>query len=160
MDKLTKQQLSMVEETIEMAKKSDLLFRVGTVLFNSGIKVIGGCNKEGDTIYDPFGLPHNVCAIHAEMCVCMEYYQRFKKEIKSLRNIRKLVLCVVRYNHNGTIRNAKPCMECTNYLKKWFPCKIIYSTDEGFVFSKISNLESDHLSFMQRKRRHSPNGRL
>ncbi len=160
MDKLSKQQLTMVEAAIEMAQKSSLNFRVGSVLFNSGIKIIGDCNRHGNILCDPSGIQHNVCAIHAEMCVCMEYYQRFKKEGNTFRDIRKLVLCVVRYNYNGTIRNAKPCMECTNFLKKWFPCKILYSTDEGFVLSKVRDLESDHLSFMQRKRRHSPNGRL
>ncbi len=160
MDKLSKQQLSMVEAAIEMAEQSSLNFRVGSVLFNSGIKIIGDCNRHGNTLYDPSGFQHNVCAIHAEMGVCMEYYQRFKKEGNSFRDIRKLILCVVRRNHNGSIRNAKPCMECTNFLKKWFPCKILYSTDDGFVLSKVRDLESDHLSFMQRKRRLSPNGRL
>ena len=160
MDKLTKQQLSMVDGAIEMAEKSELSFRVGSVLFNSGVKIIGDCNRHGDTFYDPCGAQQKVCAIHAEMGVCMEYYQRFKKDDKSFRDIRKLVLCVVRRNHNGTIRNAKPCMECTNFLKKWFPCKILYSTDEGFIFAKVRDLESDHLSFMQMKRRRSPNGRL
>jgi len=77
-----------------------------------------------------------------------------------LREIKKLVLCVVRRNNNGRIRNAKPCMECTDYLKKWLPCKIIYSTDDGFFFGKIRDLETNHLSFIQIKRRQSPNGRL
>jgi hypothetical protein len=45
-------------------------------------------------------------------------------------------------------------------LKKWMPCKILYSTDDGFFFGKINDLESDHLSYVQMKRRQSRNGRL
>jgi hypothetical protein len=111
-------------------------------------------------IQDPIGCCHNVCAIHAEMGVCMEYYQRFRKNKKDFRDIKKLTLCVVRKNNNGTIRNAKPCMECTAFLKKWLPCKILYSTEDGFFFGKIKDIESDHLSYLQNKRRHSPMGRL
>jgi hypothetical protein len=159
-DKLSKQQLLMVQSAIEMAEKSSLSFRIGSALFNSGVKVIGSCNRHGDCIQDPCGSIHNVCAIHAEMSICMEFYQRFKKDDKSFRDIRKLILCVVRRNHNGTIRNAKPCMECTNFLKKWMPCKILYSTDDGFFFGKIRDLESDHLSYIQMKRRCSPKGKL
>jgi hypothetical protein len=40
------------------------------------------------------------------------------------------------------------------------PCKILYSTDDGFFFGKINDLESDHLSYVQMKRRQARNGRL
>jgi hypothetical protein len=159
-EKLSRQQMSMIDMAIEMAEKSTLSFRVGSVLCYAGIKIIGNCNKHGDHIQDPYGSVHNVCAIHAEVGVCLEYYQRFKKDLKSFRDIKKLVLCVVRRNRCGSLKNAKPCMECTQYLKKWLPCKILYSTDEGFFYGKISELESEHLSYVQMKRRLAPNGRL
>jgi hypothetical protein len=160
LENLSKQQYEMVQHACEMAEKSALAFRVGSVLFTSGNKIIGNCNRHGNMIQDPIGCCHNVCAIHAEMGVCMEYYQRFRKNKKDFRDIKKLTLCVVRKNNNGTIRNAKPCMECTVFLKKWLPCKILYSTEDGFFFGKIKDIESDHLSYLQNKRRHSPMGRL
>ena len=160
-DQLSKQQIIMIDHAKQMARKSHLSFKVGSILWNSGVKILGDCNRHGDIIQDPHGSCHNVCAIHAEMSVCMEYYQRFKKENRiNFRDIKKLILCVVRQNSNGIIRNAKPCMECTEFMKKWFPCKILYSTDDGFFFGKIKDLESDHLSFIQLKRRNSPKGRL
>jgi hypothetical protein len=159
-EKLSKQQQSMVDSAVEIAQKSRLTVHIGSILYNSGIKIIANCNQHGDSIQDPNGSYHNVCAIHAEMRVCLEYYHKFQKEKKNFRDIRKLILCVVRRNNNGTIRNAKPCMECTAFLKKWLPCKILYSTDDGFCFEKIRDLESDHLSFVQMKRRRSPQGRL
>lgn len=159
-EKLSKQHQNMIDATAEIASESKLIFHVGSILYNSGIKVLGGCNCQGDFIYDPNGVQHNVSAVHSEIRVCMEFYQRFQKERKNLRDIRKLTLCVIRRNRNGTIRNAKPCMECTEFLKKWLPCKILYSTDDGFYYGKIRDLESNHLSFVQRKRRHSPNGKL
>jgi hypothetical protein len=159
-ENLSKQQVGMVQMAMEMAEKSALSFRVGSVLCNSGIKIVGNCNRHGDQIQDPIGSIHNVCASHAEIGVCIEYYHRFKKDLKSFRDIKKLILCVVRRNRNGKLRNAKPCMECTDYLKKWMPCKILYSTDDGFFLGKISELESDHLSYVQMKRRRATNGRL
>ncbi len=159
-ENLSKQQYEMVQHACEMAEKSALAFRVGSVLFTSGNKIIGNCNRHGNMIHDPIGICHNVCAIHAEMGVCMEYYQRFRKNKKDFRDIKKLTLRVVRRNKNGTIRSAKPCMECTAFLKKWLPCKILYSTDDGFFFGKIKDMESNHLSYLQNKRRHSPMGRL
>ena len=159
-EKLSRQQLYMIQLTTEMAKKSALSFHVGSILFNSGIEIVSDCNRHGDLIQDPAGTVHNVCAIHAEMAVCMAYYKKHLREGKSLREIKRLVLCVVRRNNNGRIRNAKPCMECTDYLKKWLPCKIIYSTDDGFFFGKVRDLETDHLSYIQIKRRSSPKGRL
>ena len=157
---LSKHQMSMVQYATEMALKSALSFRVGSVLCYAGIKILGSCNRHGDQIHDPCGSIHNVCAIHAEMGICMEYYQKLKKDNKSFRDVKKFVLCVVRRNRNGKLRNAKPCMECTEFLKKWMPCKILYSTDDGFFFGKINDLESDHLSYVQMKRRQSRNGRL
>lgn len=158
---LSKQKKAMIDLAIEMAEKSALSFRIGSVLCYAGVKIVGNCNRHGDSIQDPIGSIHNVCAIHAEMGVCLEYYQRFRKNIKkSFRDVKNLVLCVVRQNRCGSLRNAKPCMECTEYLKKWLPCKILYSTDNGFYYGKISDLESEHLSYVQMKRRRAPNGRL
>jgi hypothetical protein len=59
---------------------------------------------------------------------------------------------VVRLGSDGiTYKNAKPCSECTKFLKKFFPGKIIYISETGCNFEKVSTLESDHLSFYQRK---------
>lgn len=159
-NKLSRQQMNMVQLAVDEAIKSKLSFRVGAVLCYAGVKIIGGFNYHGNNVQNPYGYNHNVCAIHAEMGVCMDYYQKIKKDMKSFRDIKKFILCVVRRNKSGNLRNAKPCMECAEYLKKWMPCKILYSTDEGFFFGKISDLDSDHLSYVQMKRRSSPNGRL
>ncbi len=161
-ENLTKQQLLMINSAIENAKRSNLAFRVGSVIYNYGIELVSGCNTHGDYIQDPLGVNHSVCAIHAEINVCLAYYKKFLKEKDKIsqRDFKNLTLCVVRRNRGGSLRNAKPCMECTEFLKKWFPCKILYSTDDGFYFGKVRDLENDHLSFVQVKRRNSPKGRL
>lgn len=45
---------------------------------------------------------------------------------------------------------SKPCAECTKFLKKFFPGKVIYSTTEGFTCEKVTELTSNHLSYHQR----------
>uniref|UniRef100_A0A6C0E8Y0 Uncharacterized protein n=1 Tax=viral metagenome TaxID=1070528 RepID=A0A6C0E8Y0_9ZZZZ len=59
---------------------------------------------------------------------------------------------VVRLGANGiTYQNAKPCSECTKFLKKFFQGKIIYISDTGCNLEKVSTLKSNHLSFYQQK---------
>lgn len=157
-ENLSKQQFSMIQSAIEMAEKSMLLMKIGSVLCDSGLKIIGDFNRHGDCFKDPSGSRQNVCTIHAEIGVCIEYYQRFQKI--SFKNIKKFVLCVVRISPKGEIKNSKPCMECVSYLKKWFPCKILYSTEDGFFLGKIRDIESTHLSLIQIKRKNSPQGKL
>jgi len=157
-ENLSKQQYCMIRSAIEMAEKSELLMKIGSVLCDSGLKIIGDFNRHGDCFKDPSGSKQNVCTIHAEIGVCIEYYQRFQKI--SFKNIRKCVLCVVRITPGGEIKNSKPCMECISYLKKWLPCKILYSTEDGYFFGKIRDIESDHLSLIQIKRKNSPQGKL
>jgi hypothetical protein len=157
-ENLSKQQYCMIRSAIEMAEKSELLMKVGSVLCDSGLKIIGDFNRHGDCFKDPSGSKQNVCTIHAEIGVCIEYYQKFQKI--SFKNIRKFVLCVVRISPSGEIKNSKPCKECISYLKKWFPCKILYSTEDGFFLGKIRDIESDHLSLIQIKRKNSPQGKL
>jgi hypothetical protein len=161
-EKLTRQQEMMINSAIENAKRSNLLFRVGSVIYNCGIEFVSGCNTHGDYIQDPMGVNHSVCAIHAEINACLSYYKKFlrEKDKISQRDFKKLTLCVVRRNRCGSLRNAKPCMECTEFLKKWLPCKILYSTNDGFYQCKVKDLESDHLSFVQEKRRSAPKGVL
>ena len=63
-----------------------------------------------------------------------------------------MTMYVVRLGGNGiTYQNAKPCSECTKFLKKFFPGKIVYISDTGCAREKVSALESNHLSFYQRK---------
>lgn len=152
-EQLSKQQLMLVNRAITQADKSPLNMRIGAVLCKSGIEITGDFNQHGSKIQDPMGINHNVCSIHAEMGICKNYYAKCQRNKISLKDIKKLTLCVVRIGGKGDLRDATPCMECTAFLKKWLPCKILYSTGEGFYYGKVSELDNDHLSYFQMKRR-------
>lgn len=69
------------------------------------------------------------------------------------RKLRKYTLYVVRINANNELTESKPCAECQKFLEKYFPGKIVYSSDNGELVKvrRASDLNSTHLSHYQRK---------
>lgn len=79
---------------------------------------------------------------HAELDTLLEC---IKNEPLSKR--RYMTLIVVRMNNSGILLNSKPCAMCSMIIKSSGINKVIYSSDNNQLITKLSSdLEEDHLT--------------
>jgi deoxycytidylate deaminase len=69
------------------------------------------------------------------------------KNNKMKRIMSKLTLVVIRWN-GSNVKMSKPCKHCISYIKRIGIKKIYYSDEQSFIYSKVSQLESNHVSMV------------
>ena len=81
----------------------------------------------------------NVIGFHAELH-CKKYVVKTN-----------ISLIVLRTNSNGDLLNSKPYADCIKYIKKHKIKKIYYSTENGFMCEKSSEIKNDHITYHNRQ---------
>ena len=73
--------------------------------------------------------------------------------LNKIRNILSNKTIIVVRDHNGRLRNSKPCTHCTKYMLQLGVKSVAYSDDNGtIVRCPVENLENTVLSRYHHKR--------
>jgi cytidine deaminase len=87
-------------------------------------------------------------------CITLRYVITKKTLTKIRRKFSKISLIVIKYSA-GKLRMSKPCGACINSMRA-LGFKDIYYTDEdgNITVEKIRDIESTHISFLQKYNPH------
>ena len=137
-----------------MAIKSELNFRHGSVLISSNRILAGGYNQSRSKYGNQCS-----CCLHAEVSclhnfvknVCHEPFNGKIKNKKWQRVLSRATIYVVRIprvsNNLDYLNYSKPCSDCMNILKLYGVKNVIYSdNDNNISINKINDLKCDFIT--------------
>ena len=129
----------------EQANKSNALYKHGCIAILNGKIIARGFNHARTRCR--YNIIDNPCSCHAEMDVLKKCLK-----ILSLKQLKKVTLCVVRMSTGGHVVSSVPCYFCTKQIKKYNIKKIIYSDENGDLKrNKISDFESNYITYANNK---------
>jgi hypothetical protein len=67
-----------------------------------------------------------------------------KKYVKKFRKKMKKTSILVFRTFDNEIKNSKPCKNCIETMQKWCVGKVYYSTKNGLVGEKVSDITNNH----------------
>ena len=143
---LTNKMQSIYALSLDVASKSNLLFRHGCVATYGGKIIRRGCNTH---TYSTDDFIRNSCSCHAEIFVLRYMFQKYKrqhKEEKIRRIFRKTTLYISRLTHSGDSQTSAPCMDCLKIIKSFEIKRIIFYHD-GYQCMNPINYMTTHLSY-------------
>lgn len=146
--------LKGLNEAANMAIKSELNFRHGSVLISSNRILATGYNQSRSK----YGHICS-CCLHAEVAclhnfvknVCRQPFNGKIKDKKWQRVLNRSTIYVVRIprvnNKLEYLNYSKPCTDCMNILKSYGVKNVIYSDiDNNITISKTRELDCDYIT--------------
>ena len=120
-----------VEIAANEAKRSMCLMQHGCVAVKNG-RIIGrGYNTYRTSSKD--GFIQNCMTCHAEISA-------LRQVNKYNKNFKKVILYIVRLDHNNCLKSSGPCIDCMNQILRLKIKRIIYSNNDGELI--VENPES------------------
>jgi tRNA(Arg) A34 adenosine deaminase TadA len=121
--------------TFEYCLETGMKSLHGSIVYNNGVLVGQSTNQPQGCI---FGC--HVPSVHAEM-------KAIHIAKKCVKNFKKCVLIVVRYNREGKLVNSYPCFFCLELIKLSGIKTIYYSNESGeLVKAKVKDMNIIHIS--------------
>ena len=128
--------------------KSPVCMKHGCVAVINGRVVASGYNHY--RTYSSDGYIKNSCTCHAEMDTLRELNKRSLSGKRKVNN-KKIILYIVRTDHNGEFKESGPCVDCFEIIKKLNIKKIIFSCDNhSVIISKPRDYMPEHVSLGRR----------
>lgn len=121
----------MIHLASKASKNSTYKHKLGAVLVKSGRILATGYNRVGHR--SRFAVPiEKEASVHAEIAVISKLMK--PKHVHKLQGSK---LYISRVRKNGKLGLAKPCSECLSVIKSVGIREIIYTTENGWIRSKV-----------------------
>lgn len=144
---LSRKQEQLFSQSLDMATKSNMLFKHGCIATYGGHIIASGYNTHKNySSHDDF--INNQCSFHAEMDVLRKiYWRNTSKKWKRNRILRRTTLYISRYSGSGTSTNSAPCAKCLQMIQNYNIRKIIFYMDNSYHEYDPKCYETNHKTF-------------
>lgn len=146
---LTIKQEKIFSQSLDEAKKSNMLFKHGCVATYGGHVIASGYNTHKNySSHDNF--IDNQCSFHAEMDVLRKIYWRTyekRKRRKQQRIMRRTTLYISRFSNGGASTNSAPCVKCLRMIQEYNIRKIVFNLDNDYYECNPQNYTTSHETF-------------
>ena len=144
---LSNKQDKFFSKSLDMATKSNMLFKHGCIATYGGHVIATGYNThKNHSSHDNF--INNQCSFHAEMDVLRKiYWRNMRNKRKQQRILRRTTLYISRSSTSGLSTNSAPCANCLQMIQEYKIRKIVFHLDDVYHEYDPRNYTTNHKTF-------------